>query len=82
MKCVWKSNCIWIIRNDSKIKNKSEDRVLGFMFGLQVGLGTVARAVSDINNAFLNGALHEDVFMAKLEGFVDSNKPTYVCERH
>ena len=26
LKCVWKSNCICIIRNDSK-KKKSEDRV-------------------------------------------------------
>ena len=39
LKCVWKSNCIWIIRNDSK--KKSEDRVPGFRFGLQVRSGTV-----------------------------------------
>ena len=27
LKFVWKSNCIWIIRND--LKKKSEDRFLG-----------------------------------------------------
>ena len=43
MKCVWKSNCIWIIRNDSK--KKSEDRVPGSGFGLQVKSGTAAQAV-------------------------------------
>ena len=32
LKCVWKSHCIWIIRNDSK-KKKSEDHILGFGYG-------------------------------------------------
>ena len=41
LKCVSKSNCIWIIRNDSK--KKSEDRVLGSGFGLRVGSGRVLR---------------------------------------
>ena len=27
LKCVWKSNCIWIIRNDSKKKEKKRRRV-------------------------------------------------------
>ena len=43
LKCVWKSNCIWIIRNDSK-KKKFEDRVPGSGFGLRVGSSTAARA--------------------------------------
>ena len=34
----------------------------------------------DINNAFLNGDLRDDVFMAQPAGFVDSTKPTYVCK--
>ena len=50
LKCVWKSNCIWIIRNEKKMieknKKKSEDRVLGSRFGLWVESGTTARAVS------------------------------------
>ena len=36
----------------------------------------------DINNAFLNGDLCEDVFMDQPAGFVDSTKPTYVCKLH
>lgn len=33
----------------------------------------------DINNAFLNGHLHQLVFMQQPEGFVDPQKPHHVC---
>ena len=36
----------------------------------------------DINNAFLNGDLHEEVFMSQSDGFLDQAKPTYVCKLH
>ena len=35
-----------------------------------------------MNNVFLNGDLREDVFMTKLEGFVDPTKPNHVCKFH
>ena len=40
MKCVWKSNCIWIIRNDSK---KKKMRIVSSGPGSASGSGQVQR---------------------------------------
>lgn len=34
----------------------------------------------NINNAFLNGYLTEEVYMEQSEGFVDLSKPNHVCK--
>ena len=36
----------------------------------------------DINDAFLNGILQEEVFMSQPQGFVDEKHPKYVCRLH
>lgn len=36
----------------------------------------------DVNDAFLQGTLTEEVYMDQPPGFVDADKPDYVCRLH
>ena len=49
------------------------------LLSLAVSRGWSLRQM-DVNNAFLQGPLDEDVFMSQPPGFVDPNLPTYVCK--
>ena len=49
------------------------------IFTLVVTRGWYIQQV-DINDAFLNGDLQEEVFMNQPDDFIDPTKPTYVCK--
>ncbi|KAJ9552201.1 hypothetical protein OSB04_016246 [Centaurea solstitialis] len=52
---------------------------LRVVLSLAVSQGWVLRQL-DINNAFLQGTLNEDVYMAQPPGFVDPAFPNHVCK--
>jgi len=49
------------------------------VFSIAVSNGWTLRQL-DINNAFLQGTLTEDVYMAQPPGFHDLDKPEFVCK--
>ena len=34
----------------------------------------------DVKTAFLNGSVEHDIYMSQPEGFIDPNRPNYVCK--
>ncbi|CAH9123451.1 unnamed protein product, partial [Cuscuta epithymum] len=51
------------------------------VLSLAVSRGWLLRQI-DVNNAFLQGNLYDEVFMLQPPGFVDPNKPTHLCRLH
>ncbi|KAG7541464.1 Reverse transcriptase RNA-dependent DNA polymerase [Arabidopsis thaliana x Arabidopsis arenosa] len=49
------------------------------VLGQAVSRGWVLRQL-DVNNAFLQGELSEDVYMAQPPGFIDEDRPDFVCK--
>lgn len=49
------------------------------VLGQAVSCGWVLRQL-DVNNVFLQGELSEDVYMAQPPGFIDADRPDYVCK--
>lgn len=49
------------------------------MLSVSVNNGWSIRQL-DINNAFLQGHLSEDVYMSQPPGFIDKDYPSYVCK--
>ncbi|CAH9123810.1 unnamed protein product [Cuscuta epithymum] len=51
------------------------------VLSLAVSRGWPLRQI-DVNNAFLQGHLYDDVYMLQPPGFVDPTKPTHICRLH
>ena len=51
------------------------------VLSLAVSCGWSLRQLN-VNNAFLQGHLFEDVYMAQPPGFLDHDNPTHVCKLH
>ena len=68
--------CIDILETFSPVIKPSTIRII---FTLAISKGWDIQQI-DVNNAFLNGDLHEDVFMTQPEGFEDPIKPNHVCK--
>lgn len=51
------------------------------MLSLAVSCGWKLRLL-DVNNAFLNGILHEKVYMSQPPGFESESDPSLVCRLH
>ncbi|MDV3183816.1 MAG: reverse transcriptase domain-containing protein, partial [Sweet potato little leaf phytoplasma] len=49
------------------------------ILSLAVRFGWIVKQL-DVHNAFLNGDLHEDVYMIQPPGFVDKDNPNHVCK--
>ena len=49
------------------------------VLGLAVNKDWPVRQI-DVNTAFLQGTLNEEVFMCQPPGFIDSDRPTHVCK--
>ena len=56
----------------------SKPATIRVILALVVSYGWEIQQV-DISNAFLNGDLKETVYMAQPKGFIDSSRPTHVC---
>ena len=54
---------------------------IGIVLTIALSRGWSVRQL-DINNAFLNGILQEEVFMSQPQGFVDEKHLEYVCRLH
>ncbi|RVW91741.1 Retrovirus-related Pol polyprotein from transposon RE1 [Vitis vinifera] len=52
---------------------------VGLVLSLMVSQGWSLRQL-DVNNAFLQGTLTEDVFMSQPSGFIDRDHPHHVCK--
>ncbi|RVW39690.1 Retrovirus-related Pol polyprotein from transposon RE2 [Vitis vinifera] len=73
--------CRWIYRVKENPDGSVEKYKTRIVFTIALSRGWSVRQL-DINNAFLNVILQEEVFMSQPQGFVDEKHLEYVCRLH
>ncbi|KAL6324620.1 hypothetical protein AAG906_013433 [Vitis piasezkii] len=74
--------CKWIFRIKRNFDGSIDSTKLALLvLSITISNGWSLRQL-DVNNAFLQGRLSENVFMAQPLGFVDADHPSYVCKLH
>ncbi|KAH9671717.1 reverse transcriptase Ty1/copia-type domain-containing protein [Citrus sinensis] len=77
--CFVKARSTGIILLEGVVKGVVKASTFRVVLSIAVMNSWILRQI-DVNNAFLNGILDEEVYMAQPEGFVNPQKPQHICK--